>query len=304
MKYVRNLLVLGLSSFMVLSAGCSRDKKSSNKEAGTVISAPVDSADANAVIPETPAGLPLPSLDEVLEGDLAANPTVPEIPSQAEVELPDVKLPEAGEGDMTPPIAEEETPDVDSTPTLPKGFAIKAVATQGEGCPSDSTAVNISEDKKAFTITFSKFETSLEAGAKKSEIACRLSLSMDVPVGWQYAVASFNYRGFMALDEGIEALHSTRYFFTGKGKGGGFRHKEVGEISKDFVYTDKVDILTAVLSREWSACSGSRDLNIDTAIRLRNTNLKQFPTATALFSNDSIDGELKQEFGLSWRRCR
>ncbi|RYZ60248.1 MAG: DUF4360 domain-containing protein [Proteobacteria bacterium] len=298
MKNIQNLSILGLSSLMILTLGCSKDKKSSIAPESTVISAPVDSADTVAAIPVNPEPLPPPSLDEVLDGDLAANPSLPEIP---EVKIPDVLDEEEEE---TAPVAEEDNTPVDSTPAVPKGFAIKAIASQGDGCPSDSTAINISEDKKAFTITFSQFQASLEAGTKKSEIACRLSLSLEVPVGWQYAVASFNYRGFLALDEGVEALHSTRYFFTGKGKGGGFRHREVGEISKDFVYSDKVDILTAVLSREWSACTGSRDLNIDTAIRLRNTDLKKYPNASGLFSNDSTDGELSQEFGLTWRRCR
>lgn len=227
-------------------------------------------------------------VEEVLTADLGQNPSAYEATDTGNT---------PGSGDAT---ANEPA----SSPSeAPAGFAIKAIKTQGSGCPEESVAINISEDRKAFTVSFSQFAIELAAGEKSVQNSCRLTLKLDVPVGWQYSVASFNHRGFVTLDEGVEALHATRYFFKGRGKGGGFRHRETGPIAKDFVYTDSIGILTTVFSREWSDCVGKRDFMIDTAIQLKNSNLKKFPTATGLLSNDNADGEFRQDFGLTWRRC-
>lgn len=220
----------------------------------------------------------------VLSADLGDNPT-----------LPATDLADTGD---------DPSQSVDLPTKAPKGFAIQGIKAEGDACPADSFATNISPDQKAFTVTFSQFGVDLEAGMKKATKSCRLSLKLLVPAGWQYSVASFNSRGFMALDEGIEAIHATRYYFKGHGHGGGFRHKEVGELAKDYVYTDKIGLLSVRLSHEWSPCKGSRDLQIETAIKLKNTNPKLYPDATGLISNDSIDGEIKQLFGLSWRHCK
>lgn len=225
-------------------------------------------------------------VEEVLSADLGKNPSNFQATEN-----------EADEG-------ESSDGEPSSSPSqAPAGFAIKAIKTQGPGCPEESVATNISDDRKAFTVSFSQFAIELPAGEKRVRNSCRLTLKLDVPVGWQYSVASFNHRGFLALDEGIEAIHATRYFFKGRGKGGGFRHTEIGEIAKDFVYTDSVGILTSVFSREWSDCVGRRDFIIDTAIQLKNKNPRKFPNATGILSNDNADGEFRQYFGLTWRRC-
>ncbi|MBC7658402.1 MAG: DUF4360 domain-containing protein [Chitinophagaceae bacterium] len=187
--------------------------------------------------------------------------------------------------------------------TAPAGFAIEVIKAEGAGCPSGSFASNISPDKQAFTVTFSQFGTELVAGTKKSVKSCRVSLTTNVPEGWQYSVASFNFRGFLTIDEGVESLHATRYYFNKCGRSGGFKHQEVGPLTKDFVYTDMIGILTSTISHEWSACNGKSDLRIDTALRLRNTSVKKFPEAVGIISNDSVDGEITQKFGLSWRKC-
>lgn len=228
---------------------------------------------------------------DVLTADLEANP------SQTTYES---TLEETDEVEDDSPAQSEPSPNSDGL----DGFAIKAITAKGSGCPEDSVAINISEDQKAFTVTFGDFGIEVGPGVARSKKSCRLTLKLDVPKGWQYSVASFNHRGFIALDEGVEALHATRYFFKGKGKGGGFRHQEVGEIAKDFVYTDKVGILSAQLSHEWSDCVGKRNLQIDTAIQLKNSDPELFPDATGIFSNDSVDGEIRQVFGLNWRRCK
>lgn len=178
---------------------------------------------------------------------------------------------------------------------------IKKITTNGTGCPLGTVASNISEDKQAFTLTFSEFVA--EAGPGLAPSAgrknCILTATLGVPVGWQYSIGSFYYRGFMALDQGIRATHSTSYFFAGVGRTGTFSSTKDGAYSSDYVYSDKVGLESV----NWSDCNAERDLNINTSIRVSNTNSTKYPTAQGLITNDSIDGEIKQVFGLSWRKC-
>ena len=97
---------------------------------------------------------------------------------------------------------------------------IKDITANGSGCPLGTVAQNISEDKQAFTLTFSEFvaETGPDTLSSQARKNCVVTLTLKVPVGWQYSVGSFNYRGFMGLDEGIKATHSTTYFFQGQPK--------------------------------------------------------------------------------------
>ncbi|WP_141732606.1 DUF4360 domain-containing protein [Oligoflexus tunisiensis] len=191
--------------------------------------------------------------------------------------------------------AEERNP----VPSEP--ITIKKIQYNGTGCPLGTVAKNISEDKTAFTLTFSEFVAeagpgiSLSAGRKN----CVATLVLDVPAGWQYSIGSFYFRGFMALDKGIRAEHSASYFLEGQGKTGTFSSRQSGPYENDYVFNDNVGISSAV----WSPCGVERALNINTSIRVSNTNSRQYPNAQGLITNDSIDGQITQVWGLTWRRC-
>ncbi len=182
---------------------------------------------------------------------------------------------------------------------------IKKITVNGTGCPLGSTVQNISEDKQAFTVTFSEFFAEIGPGLTpaNSRKNCVLTAVLKVPAGWQYSIGSFYYRGFMGLDKGVRATHRTSYFFEGQGKTGTFEAVKDGPLSQDFVYTDKVGLSSVFIPDTWSDCNANRALNINTSIRVANTNSSKYPNAAGLITNDSIDGEIKQVFGLTWRRC-
>lgn len=183
---------------------------------------------------------------------------------------------------------------------------IKSIKVNGTGCPLGTVAQNISEDKQAFTLTFSEFiaETGPGLSPANSRKNCVVTATLKVPVGWQYSIGSFYYRGFMGLDQGIRATHSTSYFFEGQGRTGTFSATKQGPLSEDFVFTDKIGLQSSVMPDTWSDCSKERALNINTSIRVANVNATVYPNAQGLITNDSIDGEIKQVFGLTWRRCQ
>ncbi|MCX6128176.1 MAG: DUF4360 domain-containing protein, partial [Proteobacteria bacterium] len=86
---------------------------------------------------------------------------------------------------------------------------IKSIKVNGSGCPLGTVSQNISDDKTAFTLTFSEFvaETGPNTAPSLSRKNCVANLTLAVPAGWQYSIGSFYYRGFMDLDQGIRATH-------------------------------------------------------------------------------------------------
>ncbi len=192
-----------------------------------------------------------------------------------------------------------EIRDPEAAPVEP--VLIKKLQSNGSGCPIGSVASNISDDKKSFTLTFSDFVAEAApngsyAAARKN---CVMTLVLDVPAGWQYSIASFYYRGFMQLDAGMKAEHSTDYFFEGQGLTNKFGSTQSGPYANDYVYSDDVGLASSV----WSPCQESRALNINTKIRVWNTDPSKFPNGRGVIANDSVDSQIRQVWGLTWKRC-
>ncbi len=178
---------------------------------------------------------------------------------------------------------------------------IKKIQYNGSGCPLGTVAQNIAPSKDSFTLSFSEFvaETGPGIPLSASRKNCILTLVLDVPAGWQYSIADFYYRGFMDLDRTIRAEHSASYFFEGQGQTGRFGTRQMGPYASDYVYTDQIGLASAV----WSPCNVQRALNINASIRVDNTDRRYHPEAQGLITNDTIDGQIKQVWGLTWRRC-
>lgn len=199
-----------------------------------------------------------------------------------------------------------------STPTapvvegpIPGTVQIKNITAAGTGCPDASTySTNISPDAQAFTVTFSEFYAELGAGIplSASRKNCSLTLDLLIPNGWQFSIATFNYRGFMDLSPKVKAEHTTSYFFQGQKTPGEFKATEVGPQAKDFVYTDKLGLSSVYIPSVWSPCNIQRALTINPSVRVSKLS-GAAADAQGLITNDSVDGELKQVFGLVWRKC-
>jgi hypothetical protein len=186
----------------------------------------------------------------------------------------------------------------------PNLITIKTIDALGTGCPVGSYSANLSPDKKAFTLSFSEFVAEVGPGIPLSAARknCSVTLTLSVPAGWQYSIGTFNYRGFMDLAAKVRADHSTSYFFQGTGETGTFTATTTGPVVKDFVYTDKIGLASVYIPDTWSPCNVDRALTINPSIRL--TKLTGAASdVQSLITNDTVDGEINQVFGLAWRRC-
>ncbi len=186
------------------------------------------------------------------------------------------------------------------TPPLSEVY-IQDITYNGSGCPIGTVAENISPDKTAFTVTFSDYiaEAGPNVDIGDSRRNCQLTLDLHVPQGWQFSLGTFDYRGYVYLDKGMRATHSTSYYFQGRRLTGRFSSVMNGEIDEDYTFTDRIGFTSLV----WSDCNASRALNINTGIRVRNTSKSNYPNAEGLITNDSIDGQITHKYGIRWRRC-
>ncbi|MBC7659933.1 MAG: DUF4360 domain-containing protein [Chitinophagaceae bacterium] len=195
----------------------------------------------------------------------------------------------------------------DRIPVLPPAGSvkIKSLSAIGSGCPDASTySTNISDDAQAFTVTFSSFVAEVGPGIplSASRKNCALTATLQIPAGYQFSIATFNYRGFMDLDSKVQAEHTTQYYFQGQSQTGKFVAREVGPKSKDFVYTDTIGLTSVYIPDVWSPCNIDRALIVNPSIRVSKL-AGAARDAQGLITNDSVDGELKQVFGFVWRQC-
>ncbi|SMF20129.1 DUF4360 domain-containing protein [Pseudobacteriovorax antillogorgiicola] len=186
--------------------------------------------------------------------------------------------------------------------TAPSGeVTIKDISYNGSGCPLGTVAENLAEDKKAFTLTFSDYIAEAGPGLTFSDGRknCQITLNLKIPQGWQFSVGTFDYRGFVILDEDVQAEHSTSYYFQGSGFTGRFRERMRGFMDEYYQFRENVGLESLV----WSSCNAERALNINTAISVRNLNKRDNPDALGVIGTDSVDGSIKQIWGIRWRRC-
>lgn len=181
----------------------------------------------------------------------------------------------------------------------PSTVTIRSITHNGSGCPIGSVAQNIAPDNKAFTLTFSDYIAEVGPGIdlRESRKNCQLTVDLQFPQGYQYAIASFDYRGYASLDRGVEGTQKSSYYFQGMGQTGSFQSTFRGVMDKDFQFRDSVALESVV----WSPCGASRALNINTQVRLSN---RSNANGRGLMTIDSIDGAVVHKYGLMWRRCR
>ena len=202
----------------------------------------------------------------------------------------------------------QEASSGDQALTVPNknGVYFVSVSAQGSGCPAGSWKVRVSPDGEVFTLTFSKYELSLqpEQTASLKTLACNLALELNSPAGTSYAVTKLAYQGYVKMDSGMTAEQSAYYTFTGAGAvnvdGPEIRSSKnviKGPYDDSFLFEDNVS--TTALN--WSDCATERALLVETRLRLQNGT----PKGGGYLNLSSIDGETggKIILALQTRSC-
>jgi hypothetical protein len=188
--------------------------------------------------------------------------------------------------------------DEPTTPTERITIAVQTV--NGSGCPAGTTAVATAPDNTAFTITYSDYLAQVGVGARPIDFRknCQLSLLIDVPGGFTYAIAQADYRGFAHLEKGASGLQRASYYFMGTSPTGVSSHTLAGPYSDDFHHTDSTEVAELI----WAPCGEQRNLNINTELRV-SAGSSDTTETTSFLTMDSVDGSVSTEYHLAWKQC-
>jgi hypothetical protein len=182
----------------------------------------------------------------------------------------------------------------------PSGAYFANVTANGTGCPAGTWDAGISDDGKAFTVTFSGYETTVTPGQAFAIKDCTLSIDLRTPEGFSFSVSSFHYQGYATLDQpGMSAKQTAKYYFQGNPvPAKELRSDMAGPYDDSYVFSDDVGVADLV----WSPCGASRTLEAQTRLVLQNNTAK---TGSGYLNTSSVDGEVKTvlRFNLSWKKC-
>jgi hypothetical protein len=174
--------------------------------------------------------------------------------------------------------------------TPPTPVTIDLVSASGSGCQPSTTAVAISPDNQAFTVTYSAFTA--QGHGKAAHADCTLTVQLNPPAGYSYGIDETNYRGFAHLDDGARGVETATYRFDGLPT----RHSTQtfsGPKDDDWQVTDQPDAGSVV----HGPCNARKPLTITADLRLDGQSAASFMTM------DSTDGQVSSRFHLSWLKC-
>lgn len=181
----------------------------------------------------------------------------------------------------------------------PNGVTIEIATVNGSGCPTGTAAVAVSEDKEAFTVTYSDYlaQAGGSSGPTDFRKNCQISMKVHVPQGFTYAISSTDYRGFASLEPGASAVEKASYYFQGMSQTSAISHTLKGQYADNWQFTDTNDVAQLV----YKPCGEERNFNVNTELRvLKGTS---DPAKTSFISMDSTDGSIKTTYHFAWKQC-
>lgn len=182
----------------------------------------------------------------------------------------------------------------------PGQITISIVTVNGSGCPAGSAAVAVSPDNTAFTVTYSQYLAQVGVGAKPTDRYrnCQLDLSVHVPQGFTYAIASADYRGFADLASGATGTETANYYFQGNPQTTPSSHRFNGPYEDNWEGVDSVPVAALV----FAPCGAQRNFNINTQI-LVNPGTSDTSTTNSFMTMDSTDGSVNTIYQFAWETC-
>ena len=102
---------------------------------------------------------------------------------------------------------------------------------------------------------------------KEARKICQINFDLDYPNGWSFAIDSVDYRGYASLDRGVTAVMSTSSYYSGVTPIMRLQSTFRGPSNADYQVRDQI----GVSSHLWSPCGANRALNLNTQLRLNNS---------------------------------
>lgn len=181
----------------------------------------------------------------------------------------------------------------------PEKIVIELATVNGSGCPLGTTAVAVSPDSTAFTVTYSDYLAQVGPGTRPTDFRknCQLNLRVHVPQGITYAIARADYRGFMNLEKGATAEQKASYYFQGMPHTDVATHAFAGPRADNWQVSD----VTGIDALVWAPCGEERNFNINTELRVNPGTSDR--TKTSFITMDSTDASIGTVYHLAWKTC-
>ncbi|MEV0734887.1 DUF4360 domain-containing protein [Streptomyces sp. NPDC050549] len=196
-----------------------------------------------------------------------------------------------------PSAQHSSSPVFDDPP--PDKIVINVATVNGSGCPQGTTAVAVSEDNTAFTVTYSAYLAQVGGNSDPTAFRknCQLNLVVHVPQGFTYAIASVDYRGFASLQRGASGAQKASYYFQGSSNTASKSHPFNGPYDDNWQATDSTDWAQLV----WAPCGVQRNFNINTELRVAAGTSSS--SAVSFMTMDSTDGDISTVYHMAWKEC-
>ncbi|MEV8539268.1 DUF4360 domain-containing protein [Streptomyces sp. NPDC051572] len=195
------------------------------------------------------------------------------------------------------PAQHSSSPVFDNPP--PDKIVINVATVNGSGCPQGTTAVAVSEDNTAFTVTYSAYLAQVGGNSDPTAFRknCQLNLVVHVPQGFTYAIASADYRGFASLQRGASGAQKASYYFQGSSNTASKNHPFNGPYDDNWQANDTTDVAQLV----WAPCGVQRNFNINTELRVSAGSSSS--SAVSFMTMDSTDGDISTVYHMAWEHC-
>jgi hypothetical protein len=180
----------------------------------------------------------------------------------------------------------------------PSNVRLRGISYAGSGCPSGTVAQSISADHRLLNLRFDSYIAEVGRGVPVNEARrnCQVNIDLDYPSGWSFAIESVDYRGYASLERGVVAVLSSTSYYAGATQTARLQTTFRGPFDADYSVRDQLSIS----SQLWSPCGVKRSLNINTQVRLDNS---QNRNGDGLVTVDRMQTATTHQYGLLWRRC-
>lgn len=183
--------------------------------------------------------------------------------------------------------------------TNPPGKVTIAVETvNGSGCPAGSATVTPSADNTSFTVTYDDYVARAGGAAKPTEFRknCQLSLLINLPQGFTFAIARADYHGELKLARTATAQQNAYYYLMGTSPTAEARSTFAGPRDGSW-HTSTVAEAAALV---YANCGAQVNLNVNTELRV---NAGEADKSTNYISMDASKGSIRTVFHFSWKQC-
>jgi Domain of unknown function (DUF4360) len=186
----------------------------------------------------------------------------------------------------------------------PSTVYVQSIRFDGTGCPAGSVGLSFANDRLTFTLIFDQFVASAGPGIDTSENrkTCDLALLLKAPVGWSWAVAGVDVRGFVSVPDPASGRISVEFQYPQTVNPAFYPALSTtfaGPIARDYLAHAE----TPPMQLDWSRCGGANTLRFRVTAEIVGGG-----AAPSQITADSIDGRIIQGssmggYRLVWQRC-